>query len=108
MVLCHDNKERSKADTQYLENARFIIELSKNAAGLFKNGNSVGKRRVIDLLTSNCSYDDGNIDIELKPVFGVVLESSKTRNWCALSDYFRNFLHDKINIFAIRELLAIV
>ncbi len=72
-----------KADTQYLENARFIIELAKNAAELFKNGNAAAKRRIIELLTSNCSYNDGKIDVELKPVFGVVMETAKTGNWCA-------------------------
>jgi site-specific DNA recombinase len=72
-----------KADAHYLENARLILELTKSAATLFKNGNVAGKRRVIDLLVSNCSYAAGNIDIELKSVFGMVLETAKTRNWCA-------------------------
>lgn len=75
-----------KADTHYLDNARFIIELAKSASGLFKNGNAAEKRRIIDMLVSNCSYKDGNIDVELKPVFGMVFETAKTRNWCARLD----------------------
>ncbi|AXK61154.1 recombinase family protein [Candidatus Chromulinivorax destructor] len=72
-----------KADVHYLENADFIIELAQNAGQLFKTGNTAKKRRVIDMLTSNCVYKDGNIDVELKPVFGEVLKTVKTRNWCA-------------------------
>ena len=72
-----------RADAHYLENAHFILELAKNAAQWFKQGNVEKKRRVLDILLSNCSYSDGNIDVELKSVFGMILESAKTRNWCA-------------------------
>ncbi len=72
-----------RADAHYLENAHFILELAKNAAQWFKQGSVEKKRRVLDTLLSNCSYSDGNIDVELKSVFGMVLESAKTRNWCA-------------------------
>lgn len=72
-----------RADTNYLENANFILELAKNAALWFKNGNSEKKRRVLDILISNCSFKDGNIHVEVNSVFGVILESVKTRNWCA-------------------------
>ena len=71
------------ADLYYFENANFIIELAKNAGQMFKAGNVTKKRRVIDILTSNCVYKDGNIDVELKPVFGEVLKTVKTGNWCA-------------------------
>jgi site-specific DNA recombinase len=72
-----------KADTHYLENATIILELAKRAAGLFKSRTAQQKRRMIDLLVSNCSYKDGNVDLELKPVFQNVLDGVKTRNWCA-------------------------
>ena len=72
-----------KADIHYLENAEFILELCKNAAQMFKNGTVAKKRRVIDMITSNCIYKEGNIDVELKPVFSVVLKSAETKNWCA-------------------------
>ena len=65
------------------DHATLIIELCKNASQMFKSGNVAKKRRVIDMITSNCIYKDGNIDIEFKPVFQVVLQSAGTRNWCA-------------------------
>jgi len=72
-----------KADSHYIENANFILELAKNASSWFKAGNTDKKRRVLDALISNCTYKSGNIDVELHPVFDVILENAKTRNWCA-------------------------
>lgn len=75
-----------KDDVHYLDNARLIIELCNNVAQMFKSGNVAKKRRVIDMMTSNCIYKDGNIDVELKPVFDVVLKSAKSESWCARLD----------------------
>lgn len=72
-----------KADMHYLENADFILELCKNAAQMFKNGTVAKKRQVIDMITSNCVYKNGNIDEELKAVFSVVLKSAESQTWCA-------------------------
>ena len=75
-----------KADFHYLENTRFILELAKNATTMFQTGNAEKKRRVLDLLISNCSYKGGNIDVELKPAFEIILDMAKTGNWCARLD----------------------
>lgn len=72
-----------KADSHYLENAHFILELAKNASTWFKEGNPEKKRRVLDTLISNCTYKDRNIDVELHSVFAVIFESKKTEEWCA-------------------------
>ena len=71
-----------KTDAIYLDNANLILELAKKAAGLFKQQNAQQKRRLVNLLVSNCTYKAGNIDIELKPVFNEILKTVKTRNWC--------------------------
>ena len=72
-----------KADIHYFDNAQTIIELCKNASGMFKSANVTKKRNLLNMLTSNCIYKDGNIDVELKPVFGMVLKSVETESWCA-------------------------
>lgn len=72
-----------RADSHYLENATFILELSKSATQMFNKRNGEQKRRLINVLVSNCSYKDGKIDIELKPVFAKIVEIKKTGNWCA-------------------------
>ena len=63
-----------KADRNYLENANLVIELSKKALPFFKKENGDQKRRLINILVSNCSYKDEKLDIELKPVFKMMLE----------------------------------
>ncbi len=75
-----------KADRNYLENADLVIELAKKALPLFKKQNGDQKRRLINILVSNCLYKDGKLDIELKPVFAMMVETKKTRNWCARQD----------------------
>ncbi len=78
-----------RADSHYLENANLILELSKKAAGLFKNQNTKQKRRLIDLLVLNCSYKDEKFDVEMKPVFNEIMNTVKTGNWCARLDLNR-------------------
>jgi site-specific DNA recombinase len=70
-----------KADTHYLENANLILELAKKAATLFKNQKAEQKRRLIDLLVSNCSYKDKKFDVQLKPVFAEIVKTTETGNW---------------------------
>lgn len=72
-----------KADTLYLENANLILELAKRAHELFKVQNADQKRKLVELLLSNCSYNGENIDLELKPVFSMIIKSSESGNWCA-------------------------
>lgn len=94
-----------KADSHYLENANLVLELAKNAAQMFKSRNGEQKRRMINVLVSNCSYKDETLDIQLKPVFEKILEVKKTGNWCALSVYFGNFSFQDVNLFGIKQLL---
>ena len=72
-----------QSDSHYIENAYLVLELAKSAIQMFKTGNVEKKRRIVNLLTSNCVYKDGNMHVELKPLFGMIMESSETRNWCA-------------------------
>lgn len=72
-----------RADTHYFENAKLILELSENASRLFKLTTPDQKRQLIKLMVSNCSYAAGKLDVELKPVFRLIMETTKTGNWCA-------------------------
>ncbi len=72
-----------RADKNYLENANLVLELSRKAIVLFQKQDAEQKRRLINILVSNCSYKDEKLDIQLKPVFNEILETVKTGKWCA-------------------------
>lgn len=72
-----------KADKNYLENANLILELARKAVILFHKQHSDQKRRLVDILVSNCSYKDEKLDIQLKPIFDEIQKTVKTRDWCA-------------------------
>lgn len=75
-----------KADTKYLENANLILELSKKAVALFDKQNPEQKRRMINLLVSNCSCKDQTLDVQLNPIFNEIVKTKKTEDWCARQD----------------------
>lgn len=75
-----------RADSNYLENANIILELAKKAPGLFNRAKVAQKRTLMSLLLSNCSMKDGKLDIELKPVFQLIMNTAKSGNWCARQD----------------------
>jgi site-specific DNA recombinase len=75
-----------KADTHYLENANLILQLVKKAAGLFKIQNATEKRKLMNILLSNCSYSNESLDLQMKPVFSMIMKTKETRNWCARQD----------------------
>ncbi len=75
-----------RADTYYLENANAILELANKAIRLYKKQSTHEKRRLVDILVSNCTYKDKKLDIELKPVFNEIAKTAKTGNWCARKD----------------------
>ena len=70
-----------KADSNYLENASLILELAQKAARLFKRQNVDQKRKLINLLTSNCLYESGNVDLQLRSPFDKILETRENGNW---------------------------
>lgn len=94
-----------KADRNYLENANLVIELAKKALPLFKKQNGDQKRRLINILVSNCSYKDKKLEVELKPVFKMMMKSKKSRKWHSLADYFRTFSFEGLQLSAIKQLL---
>lgn len=70
-----------RADTKYIEDINLIFELIKKATGTFKSETLEKKRGLLQLLVSNCTYKDGNLDIVLRSPFNKFAELSKTRNW---------------------------
>jgi len=67
-------------DKEYFENASLILELAKQAHGLFLKQNSEKKRRLLNLMCSNFLYKDGKLVIELNNPFQLILEANKQQS----------------------------
>ncbi|MFH1254216.1 MAG: hypothetical protein V1646_02170 [bacterium] len=80
----------SKKRQNRLGNASLILELAKQASGLFKLQNAEQKRRLINLVTSNCIYKDEKLDLELAKPFDMIMETSKSGKWLHMQDSFIN------------------
>lgn len=70
-----------QSDVQHLDNANLIFELAKKASGLFKRANHEQKRKLMEMLFSNCVLTDRNLDLKLRSPYDLILESAKTGNW---------------------------
>ena len=84
-----------KADTNYLENANLILELAKTASGLFKVQNAEQKQRLVRLVTSNCTCNNGKLNLELKPIFNKIMETVKTGKWRPQRDLNSRFRRER-------------
>lgn len=69
----------NKADKSYLVNSNFILELCKNAYGLFLRQTPEERRKLLDLLCSNFSFDNEKLNVELVSPFNEIFEANKQK-----------------------------
>ncbi len=74
---------QQRTDTHFLDTVNLILELSKQATGLFKRQNADERRKLIQLITSNCVLRDEKLHWELAEPFDKFMETKKSGNWCA-------------------------
>ena len=56
-----------------------MLELCKNAHSLYLSETDEEKRKLVNLLCSNLSFDGSNIRVELKSVFNIFIENASRR-----------------------------
>lgn len=69
----------NKANKEYLINAEMILELCKDAYSMFFRKTSKERRKMLNLLCSNFSYANGNLNPELIPPFDAIFEFNKSK-----------------------------
>lgn len=69
-----------KNDRTFVDNATIILELCRDALGLYLSYNNTDKRKLLNLLCSNFFYDGEKLDIELKSTFEPMLKSANLVN----------------------------
>jgi site-specific DNA recombinase len=70
-----------KSDAHYLTSARIVLELSNKAYDLFLKQDSAEKRKLVNILLSNLSFDGKVLEFTLRKPFDTVMECKKSANW---------------------------
>lgn len=66
-----------KNNKYFIEDVGRVLELCKNASTLYLNETDEEKRKLVNILCSNLSWDGENLHIELKSAFGQLLKNAK-------------------------------
>ena len=71
-----DIERHQGADRSYLEDGVRLIELAQNAQRLFEKQDSREKRRLLNFLVSNSSWQDGELTATLRQPFDLIAETT--------------------------------
>ncbi len=69
-----------KADKEYFQFSDLLLELCKNAYDLFFRQSAEEKRKLLNIVCSNFSYKDGELDIELNSPFNEIFLANQTKS----------------------------
>ena len=67
---------RQNADKSYMEEGVQLLELARNAQRLFERQEPRQKRRLLNFVLSNCSWDNGEVDATLLQPFDLSAETT--------------------------------
>lgn len=94
-----------EADDDYYITVKLLLNLSNRAFDLFKSSEVEEKRQLLKLVLSNLRPDGKKFLYDAIKPFNLILESSDRQEWCALSDYFSNFIAECTFMFSIKQFL---
>jgi DNA invertase Pin-like site-specific DNA recombinase len=78
-----------KSDTNYLQNADVVLKLANKAYDLFMKQDAEEKRKLVNLLVSNSTFDGKNLHFTYRKEFESIATYKKVGNWGQLLDDFR-------------------
>ena len=64
------------ATKQFYEESNLLLSFCSNAFDVFKKGSAEQKRKIVQILCSNFSYNGEKLVIELKPAFETIVQNS--------------------------------
>jgi site-specific DNA recombinase len=71
-----DIERHQEAEQSYMDDGVRILELARNAQALFECQPAREKRRLLNFLLSNCSWDDGEVVAEFRQPFDLLAETA--------------------------------
>jgi hypothetical protein len=72
----HEIERHSAADQSYLEEGVRVLELAKNARRLFDKQEPREKRRLLDFVVSNCSWQGGDLTVTFRQPFDLLADTN--------------------------------
>ena len=69
------------SDGHYLTSARIVLGLANKAYDLFMKQDFSEKRKLVNILFLNSSYNGVTLEFTLRSPFDIVMESKKVSNW---------------------------
>ncbi len=71
-----DIERHQSADQSYIDDGVRVSELARNAQRLFVKQDAREKRRLLNFLVSNCSWQDGELSATLRQPFDLIAETT--------------------------------
>ena len=79
-------ERHQQADRSYMDEGVRILELAQNAQALFERQPAREKRRLLNFVLSNCSWEDGQIAVFFRQPFDLLAETAVTAARAAADD----------------------
>jgi site-specific DNA recombinase len=74
--LLHEVDRHQQADETYMDEGVQILELARNAQRLFAEQEPREKRRLLNFVLSNCSWEDGEVRATFRQPFDLLAETT--------------------------------
>jgi site-specific DNA recombinase len=83
-----------KANFNYYDTGVKILELAKQAHALYLKQNHQERRKLLDQVVLNCTYDRGSLSVSYRKPFDILAEGLICNKWRGIRDDFKTFLCD--------------
>lgn len=74
-------KAHSNSNYSYLDQGAKIIELARNAYPMYLQQEPAEKRKLLQILLSNCTLNGCDLHYNYKKPFDILIEGSNRRDW---------------------------
>ena len=74
--LQRDIERHEKAEQSYMEEGLRILELARNARALFERQPAREKRRLLNFVLSNCTWEDGQVVAIFRQPFDLLAQTA--------------------------------
>ena len=72
----HEIERHQEAEKSYMDEGVQLLELARNAQRLFKRQDAREKRRLLNFVISNCTWDDGEVVATFRQPFDLLAETT--------------------------------